>query len=334
MLNRKHLLIGLIVLFLISIYGWFHLRLGIDFEGGMLVTITSSQPLTISNYFNPPYRLNEKTVQDQYIYEVTIPNPPELEQAAKLRNDLSECVKEWVNAYSRNQSSDQIKNKCDALVSQLETLSGLQLKENATLQDYSEYGDLAYYKVLNNIKEKIISKFPNAQVDISTITPTLSKTFFEKMKQVFLLAIIFVSMVVLYIFRSLIPSLIVMSGALMDTFIVLGLMGLLGIPLSFSTFAALLVLLGYSLDTDVLLTSRFFKSRGEREHIIKESMSTGISMTTTGMLAFAILLAIGYVLKIVFYKEIATVVLMGLFVDIFTTWGLNAFLLEKLGEKK
>jgi len=305
-----------------------------DFQGGTLITITSSTPITIEDYFTPPYRLNAKTAGDQYIYELEIPNPPEIEEASQLRNQLIECARNLSLAYAQNQSTQPYQEECSRLIARLSELSGLSLPENATVQDYVDFAEKAYYQVLNNFRDRIKAMLPEATVDISTITPTLSQTFFEKMKQVFLLAIIFVSMVVLYIFRTIIPSLIVITGALVDIFIVLGLMGLLGIPLSFSTFAALLVILGYSLDTDVLLTSRYFKSRLEKSQVVNETMSTGLSMTTTGILAFIILLAIGYILKIVFYQEIASVVVMGLFVDIFTTWGLNAYLLEKLGEKK
>ena len=75
-------------------------------------------------------------------------------------------------------------------------------------------------------------------------------------------AFLFMSITVFIIFRNLVPSLAVIAAALCDIIIAVGGMSLFGIPLSVATVGALLMLIGYSVDTDILLTTRVLKAKG------------------------------------------------------------------------
>lgn len=140
-------------------------------------------------------------------------------------------------------------------------------------------------------------------------------------------------LVLLFYFKSL-PSVAVVIGAISDILIALGGMGLFGIPLTLASFAALLMILGFSLDTDILLTMRVFKRAGDPREKAFDSMKTGLTMSTTALFAFIILFIISLYTHIAIYSEISGVALAGLVGDMFATWGINAVLVLQHAEGK
>jgi len=90
------------------------------------------------------------------------------------------------------------------------------------------------------------------------------------------------------------------------------------------SFAALLMLVGFSLDTDVLLTTRLVKRKGDPRENAFDAMKTGMTMSFSAMVAFLVLFAVSMITHIAVYYEISAVALAGLVGDVFATWGLNA----------
>ncbi|MEM4331351.1 MAG: hypothetical protein QXI89_01130 [Candidatus Anstonellales archaeon] len=162
----------------------------------------------------------------------------------------------------------------------------------------------------------------------------MGSAFLEKVKTTLAISAILAIIAVFWIFKEPFASLAVLSGAFADIIIALGFMATMGIPLTLASVAALLMLVGYSLDTDILLTTRVIKrSDGEKQDRAFEAMKTGLTMTTTGIIAFIILFVIGQYLRIATYYQIGAVVIAGLIGDIFATWGINAVLLLKFSKK-
>jgi preprotein translocase subunit SecF len=130
-----------------------------------------------------------------------------------------------------------------------------------------------------------------------------------------------VALAVLFIFRTPIPSLTIVVGAGNDIIVALGAMGLFGIPLGVASIGGLLMLIGYSIDTDMLSAIRILKrTEGTPTERAFSTMKTGVTMTTAAIIAFGILLIVSYYTFIPTYFEIASVVLCGLVADLFTTW--------------
>jgi preprotein translocase subunit SecF len=111
-------------------------------------------------------------------------------------------------------------------------------------------------------------------------------------------------------------------------------MGLFGIPLTLASFAALLMLVGFSLDTDVLLTMRVIK-RKEKDPRSRayEAMKTGMTMSMALFVSFACLFVLASITHINTYYEISSVALVGLVGDMIATWLLNAILVLNYAEK-
>jgi len=167
---------------------------------------------------------------------------------------------------------------------------------------------------------------------IQTVGPALGSSFFSQAQIALLFAFIFMAIVVFIIFRQFMPSFYVVLCAFADLVETVVISQLLGIELSLATFSALLLTLGYSVDTDILLTTRVMKEKeGEVEDRFKGAFKTGITMTGTTLVA---LLALYFLTASVVLQQIASVLLIALALDIINTWLLNANLLRWQMERK
>lgn len=168
---------------------------------------------------------------------------------------------------------------------------------------------------------------------IESIGPSLGMTFWSQAQIAIITAFIFMGIIVFVIFRTFVPSLAVIMSAMSDILITLAFMQIFGIELSLAGLAALLMLIGYSVDTDIMLTSRLLKESEEKtlNQKLKRALKTGLTMTLTsiGALSALLLSAISPVLS-----QIALVLLIGLVFDIMNTWLMNSVILRWYVERK
>lgn len=162
----------------------------------------------------------------------------------------------------------------------------------------------------------------------------ISSGFYEQLRIAIILAFVFMALVVFIIFRTPFPSLAVVISAFADIIMTIAAVNLLGIKLSTGGIVALLMLIGYSVDTDILLTTRILKKKGESlNQRMLGAFKTGIMMTLTSIAAVLIALVIIYSFSEVL-RQIFTVLLIGLGFDIFNTWITNASILKWYAEAK
>jgi len=330
---------------LLILSAWFatHVELGQDFKGGMVVTLTINQDVDAYNIkqalMSKGFSVNSVNVYDTPVgkrLEITLSVKGEVEQANTLKNHVLTLLKQKAVAIQRGQnvSFDDIM----AEVRTLAQLSHLNVSDNMTLRQVQEFVIEASDKVLEDYKtrltEQLSSLISFSSISINHITPSLGKHFLNKVMWVFFTAAVLAVLVVFFIFRSWAPALAVLIGATSDVLFALGFMGFAHIPLTLPSFSALIMLLGFSLDTDVLLTMRLTKTRGDKADVAFETMKTGLTMTTTALFAFSVLFIISLFTHITFYKEVSVVALAGLVGDVIATWGINAPLLLLLLEGK
>ena len=143
---------------------------------------------------------------------------------------------------------------------------------------------------------------------------------------------ILMALVVLIIFRTPFVSFIIALSALSDIVIATACMNLTGVKLSLGTVAALLMLIGYSVDSNILLNNRVLKRKGVIEEKIVGAMRTGIAMTSTTLSAILVLFivsAFSYLISDSFTRinilfDISVVLIFGLIADMMNTWVMNA----------
>ena len=186
--------------------------------------------------------------------------------------------------------------------------------------------------------EEILSELRSMGIDtrdssIEIIGPSLGASFWVQAQTAIGIAFIFMGIIVFVIFRTFVPSIAVIMSALSDIVMTLAFMQVFGIDLSLAGLAALLMLIGYSVDTDIMLTSRLLKESEEKTlaRKLRRALKTGLTMTLTSVGALAALLvsAVSPVLS-----QIALVLLMGLLFDIMNTWLMNSVILRWYCERK
>lgn len=176
----------------------------------------------------------------------------------------------------------------------------------------------SYKSIIMSTLTRII---PFSSYSYNEVTPTLGAFFLGEMRDIIIWAFIFIAITVFIIFRSIIPSFSVVFGAVNDMLVALGAMGLLGIPLGVASIGGLLMLIGYSIDTDILVAIRVLKrSEGTAAERANQTVKTGLTMTLSAIISFSILLIVSYLAFIPTYFEISGVVLVGLIADLATTW--------------
>jgi len=168
-------------------------------------------------------------------------------------------------------------------------------------------------------------------INIETIGPSLGESFFKQAIISVIIAFILMALVVLIYFRLLVPSGYIVLCALGDILFPWAMLLLLNVKLSTAGVAALLMLIGYSVDTDILLTTRVLKRQGTTNEKIFGAFSTGVIMTLAAMAAtgIAYLTTPSEVLK-----QIMMILFFGLVADLWNTWLLNTALLKSYVDRK
>jgi preprotein translocase subunit SecF len=171
-----------------------------------------------------------------------------------------------------------------------------------------------------------------SDMSIETVGSSLGESFWQQAQLSIIAAFILMGMIVFIIFRTFVPSVAVIMAALSDIIVTLALMQVFSIEISMASFAALLMLIGYSIDTDILLTTRVIKNReGSLQERTWGAFKTGMTMTLTtlSVMAAVILTTTSAVLF-----AIASVLFLGLAVDIINTWLMNASIIRWYAERK
>ncbi|HUT39393.1 MAG TPA: protein translocase subunit SecF [Methanoregula sp.] len=172
----------------------------------------------------------------------------------------------------------------------------------------------------------IYQKFPDAKVD------QIGETFGKTLQSQALLAMVFsfigMSVVIFISFRTFVPSVAVVLSAFADMAMTAAMMNIVGIPLSLGTVAALLMLIGYSVDSDILLTNRVLKRQGKLNDKLSGAFRTGIIMTSTTLAAATTMFVVSYLGSVQILMEISAVLLIGLVFDMLNTWLTNVGILK------
>jgi len=142
------------------------------------------------------------------------------------------------------------------------------------------------------------------------------------------IAFIGMSVLTFALFRTFVPSLAIVASAFSDIVIPLALMNVLGIELSLGTVAALLMLIGYSVDSDILLNNHILRRRGGFYESTYRAMRTGVTMTLTSISAMIVMTIVGTLLGIPLLPSIGLILVFGLTADLMNTYPLNLSLLR------
>ncbi len=172
----------------------------------------------------------------------------------------------------------------------------------------------------------IYQKFPDAKVD--QIGETFGKTLQSQAVLALVFSFIGMAIVIFVAFRTFVPAVAVVLSAFADMVMTAAAMNIVGVPLSLGTLAALLMLIGYSVDSDILLTNRVLKRQGKLNDKLTGAFRTGIIMTSTTLAAAAAMFIVAWFGSVLILMEISAVLLIGLVFDVMNTWLTNVGILK------
>ncbi|MBT3836047.1 protein translocase subunit SecF [Candidatus Woesearchaeota archaeon] len=198
--------------------------------------------------------------------------------------------------------------------------------------------DIQEKSQIDLFRKEIASQLKIAEntLSVETMGSSLGDSFFKQTLTALLIAFLLMGIVVFFYFKSIAPSLAVILAAASDIVVTLAIFNLTGIKLSTAGIAAFLMLIGYSVDTDILLSTRVLKRVGDGPVMerIYGAMKTGLTMSATTLTA--ILVAMIFAQSEVI-KQIMIILFIGLLVDLVMTWlqntGILRLYLERKGKK-
>lgn len=170
-----------------------------------------------------------------------------------------------------------------------------------------------------------VANVTGTDISIRLVGAALGGAFWSQAMWAIFFAFLAMAIVIFFTFKTVVPSLAVVLAAISDITVALAGMNLFGIKLSLASLAGLLMLIGYSVDTDILLSTRVLKRAGDVDAQILSSVKTGLLMTTASIAAVVVLFLVSASSVL---KEIAAVMIFGLLADILFTWVQNAGILK------
>jgi len=229
------------------------------------------------------------------------------------------------------------------------TLATLELKEPMSEVEVNNIisGELGIHDVKTSISGNTAIVTISGDVDQALFTQKFSDKFnilsfrsvgallsdaaMEQIVYALLFAFVFMAITVFYVFRDLVPSLAIILSAVCNLSIAVGSMSLFGIPLSVASVGALLMLIGYGVDTDILLTTRLLKrTDGDLDDRAEGACKTGVTLTISALASMIVLFIVVklFIPSAQVLEDISAVLIMGLLSDLLSTWLMNLGILK------
>lgn len=179
-------------------------------------------------------------------------------------------------------------------------------------------------EVRENLRSSLASELGvgENQVAVYNMGSVLTGLSRRQARNALMVAPVLMALVIFLNFRSLRASGSILGSVWLNVFDALGCMALAGVKLSMGSMAGLLMLLGYSDDTNTLLITAVEKGVGgsERERAAG-AMRTGLMVNGT---TFLVLLFVNLFTTSPLVDELTFPLLAGMVFDVVNTWFLNA----------
>ena len=257
------------------------------------------------------------------IAEVELESDEKIANATKIHSEFSSLyydvsqLKGWILSINQSSNPDQDKlaeyqEKYETKLNEMESEANMLFAMAGNAENASNYTELVSLKrdvdksfkqiksvYQHKIDSAVSQKLPYDSISVDIVSPTLASHFIDKALFAVGLSLLFSITLAFVVFRNVASSMIVLSGAFADIVVSMGAMGLFGIPLTVASFAALLMLVGLSLDTDMLLSMRVVKIQEDTpRNRAYSALKTGASMSVTDFIAFLVLFLLGHILEL------------------------------------
>jgi len=171
-------------------------------------------------------------------------------------------------------------------------------------------------------------------VELNEVSPTLGEDVQERAMIALIFSLFLMSAFVILLFRSFIPAVAVIASTVSNIAIPLAAMNIIGMELSLGAVGALLMLIGYSVDSDILLNKHVLK--GDKmtfNENVYDSMNTGVFMTVTALSAMIVMSIIASLFSVGILVDMGIILAIGLTSDLMNTYLMNVGLLKWYTER-
>ncbi|MEM2115750.1 MAG: hypothetical protein QW524_02155 [Candidatus Woesearchaeota archaeon] len=214
----------------------------------------------------------------------------------------------------------------EALLSEMKTT----FKEVRS-SEVSQFGRFIGYAIETSERDSDkIKKFlinfgiPEEKITIRTTSPELSESFFREIFRLLLIAYVVMFLIIFLRFRNIFVGFTLLLANISNIVLTLSVLYLIDFRLSLAGVAALLMLIGYSIDTNILLVTRMIKEKGDEGERFNSALKTGLMMSITTLIS--VLIAF-FLTNSSVIKEIMFILFIGLLFDMMNTWIQNASLI-------
>jgi preprotein translocase subunit SecF len=206
----------------------------------------------------------------------------------------------------------------------------------SSLQSVTGYGISVQTKAEVSPQE-VVDTIRSAGVDVvnfsvQTIGPALGNIFYTQITLAISIAFVLMSVVIFIAYRNLISSLAMIFATAANLLTTLALASLFGIRIGFASMAALLMLIGYTIDSNIILTHKVMRADMQSFRTeYKKALKTGLTLTATITITmfFAWIFSDSRLLQ-----NIAQILVIGFLSDTLYTWIFNSSILEIWKERR
>src|SRR3989344_1149262 len=244
------------------------------------------------------------------------------ERDVSLKGGISATVYKENIDVDKLQADLEDKLKTDVFVRNLRDFT--ENKDMGAIVEISETGisDKLKLEIENSIGEKLTKE----EFSVEEVGSSLGEGFYKDLIKAIVMAFILIAIVVFITFRTFVPSAAVILSAFLDIVTPMAVIDLLGVKINTAGIAAFLLIIGYSVDTDILMTVKVLKRKdgGNVHERIIDSAKTGLTMTATTFIA----LTIGYfITNSLVLKQMFLIINIALITDVISTYFMNAGIL-------
>ena len=184
--------------------------------------------------------------------------------------------------------------------------------ENAIYLEAKE--DFNVTNFISFLNEKYNLGISENDLIIQTFDPFFSKTIFDDFVKFLSIALILIATVIFIIMREKISSLVILLTITFDLLAVSFILALTNYEISTIAFVALLMVLGYGIDNNIVLATNILKETGEFKDKVKSALKIGYMMELTTLI---VLLIIYFIIESNVIKEFSFILSIALLFDMY-----------------
>lgn len=189
------------------------------------------------------------------------------------------------------------------------------------------YEVITHEGVSKSIIEESVESYLNIELnteDVSygTQSSIMGENFLQDSFKLFIISFLLMSLVSYLYFKNILPAITITLSTLMDFIGIIAMLNFLGFKVSTATIGALLMIIGYSTDSDILLSTNILKRKDKTlKKRLENTLKTELTMSLAALTTFSIMFFLSSVETI---QHIALVLLLGILFDFINTYFLTA----------